>query len=75
MGSGFICYYENERRKPCAKCGSKNFAYESDHWDYRKKRWADAYIICRDCGHRTHTHKSVEEAREEWNSEYREGES
>ena len=73
MGSGYISYYENESRKPCPKCGSTNFAYDSEHWDYRKKRWADAFIICRACGHRTQSHKSVEEARAEWNSEYRGG--
>lgn len=67
MGSGFICYFENERRKQCPKCGSTNFAYESEHWDRRRKQWADVYIVCRDCGHRTHTYKNVEEAREEWN--------
>ena len=71
MGSGYISYYENESRKPCPKCGSTNFAYGSERWDHRRKQWADAFLGCRDCGYRTHTHKTVEEAREEWNSEWR----
>ena len=75
MASGFICYYENERRKPCAVCGSTALAYEGV--GPRTKKYPEGeltIIVCRDCGHRTqHEHPNVESAREEWNSEYRGG--
>ena len=73
MESGFICYYENERRKPCAKCGSTAIAYEGRGPRTKKcPGGTRVIIICRDCGHRTQfEHPDVESAREEWNSEYR----
>lgn len=69
----YINYYENQKQHPCPKCGSKKYGYEWEHWDYKKNRALDAYIICRACRHRTRTHKSVETAQEEWDREYRGG--
>lgn len=69
----YINYYENQKQHPCPKCGSKKYGYEWEHWDYKRKRALDAYIVCRDCGYRTNSHKTVEEAQAEWNSEYRGG--
>lgn len=69
----YINYYENQKQHPCPKCGSKKYGYEWEHWDYKRKRALDAHIVCRDCGYRTNSHKTVEEAQAEWNSEYRGG--
>ena len=69
----YINYYENQKQHPCPKCGSKKYDYEWEHWDYKRKRALDAYIVCRDCGYRTYSLKTVEEAQAEWNSEYRGG--
>ena len=66
MGN-YICYYENQRQKPCPKCGSIHNGFEWEHWDYKRKRALDAYIICRDCGYRTRTHKTIDDAMVEWN--------
>lgn len=71
----YINYYDNRKLHPCPKCGSIKYGYEWEHWDYKRKRALDAYIVCRDCGYRTRTHKSVETAQEEWDREYRGGSS
>lgn len=62
----YICFYDKDRRRPCPKCGSRWVAYESTRYD-RKGNGLDAYIICRDCGWKTHPHKTVEEAIKDWN--------
>ena len=72
MGN-YICYYDNQKQRPCPVCGSKWIGYEWEHWDYKRNRALDAYIVCRGCEYRTNTHKTVEGAQAEWNREYRGG--
>ena len=35
--------------------------------DRKRNKALDVYVICRNCGHRTHAHKTVEDAIAEWN--------
>lgn len=71
MGNGnYICALEKDPKHPCPDCGSRVVSYEKVRGRQKAVNRAavpKVYIICRDCGRRTHVHKTVEDAIAEWN--------
>ena len=63
----YVCALEKDSKRPCPDCGSTALAYDWTRRDRKHNKALDVYIICRNCGRRTHAYKTVEDAIAEWN--------